>query len=92
MKKINRIFLLFFAMLLSGCSIVDDYSKGTYENEYQVQGQKADPSKDASESDQASNSESASTNEDSKESENKKDLADKKDQSVENTDKKEKPK
>lgn len=95
MKKINRILILFFALLLSGCSIVDDYSKGTYENEYQVQGQNADASKDTSTSDQASTSESTSasestsTSEEAKKAENKKDLADKKDQPTENTDKKE---
>jgi len=98
MRRINRIFLVLFALLFSGCSIVDDYSKGTYENEYQVKGQGAEPSKDAFTSDQASTSESTSasestsTSEDPKDSENKKDLADKKDQSVENTDKKENPK
>lgn len=92
MKRKIRILILFFALILSGCSIVDDYSKGTYENEYQVQGQNADASKDASTSDQESTSESTSTSEGPKDSENKKDLADKKDQSVENTDKKEDPK
>ena len=104
MKKINRILILFFALLLSGCSIVDDYSKGTYENEYQVQGKEAatsestDASEDTTPSDQASTSESASTiesastSESTEDSENKKDLADKKDQSVENPDKKEDPK
>ncbi|WP_099950209.1 polysaccharide deacetylase family protein [Ezakiella peruensis] len=98
MKRKIRIFIVFLALLFSGCSIVDDYSKGTYENEYQVQGQEAEPSKDASTSDQASTSESTSasestsTSEGPKDSENKKDLADKKDQSVENTDKKEDPK
>ena len=97
--KINiRIFIVFFALLFSGCSIVDDYSKGTYENEYQVQGEGAEASKDASTSDQASTSESTSasestsTSEGPKDSENKKDLADKKDQSVENPDKKEESK
>jgi len=89
MKKINRILILFFALLLSGCSIVDDYSKGTYENEYQVQGQNADASKDTSTSESMSTSESTSTSEEAKKAENKKDLADKKDQPTENTDKKE---
>ncbi len=101
MKRIRRILILFFALLLSGCSIVDDYSKGTYENEYQVQGQGAptsestDASEDTTVSDQASTSkdtstsESTSTSEEAKKAENKKDLADKKDQPTENTDKKE---
>lgn len=98
MKRNIRIFIVFFALLFSGCSIVDDYSKGTYENEYQVQGQGAELSKDEPASDQASTSESTSasestsTSEGPKDSENKKDLADKKDQSVENPDKKEESK